>query len=293
MLLCILFIPSNVMAHVTNEKTIYDDIEFSKAKKEIVYLRGLNVIAYEKGAHLFKPQDTLTKADLAYWVGTFHKLGGHETTKEEMQKLAIEKGYIDSLEGNATYADINIAFFAGKAPVEQPDAELTKEEFALFMGRFLTEEVEGKTLFDKAGYEPGPSGTIEQVSFVMEGEGEKAYKVFTYKINGETVQVSKHPKILYGLVDLSAWEGKQIATSWMMTGENGKKEVQIIEAGEGQFTEDEIAAQGGKEEASQAIQASATEQTQVSTEERGFPIVPTVGGILLLTILGWLFMKKK
>lgn len=38
--LLMLLFSSSVFAHVTNEKTIYDDIEFSEAKEEIVYLRG-------------------------------------------------------------------------------------------------------------------------------------------------------------------------------------------------------------------------------------------------------------
>jgi hypothetical protein len=310
-----LLFSSSVFAHVTNEKTIYDDIEFSEAKEEIVYLRGLEVIAYEHGAKLFKPQDTLTKADLAFWAVKFKGLDkkqgehghGGDSKKEDIQKLAIDHGLIDSLEGNATHGDVNKAYFEGKAPVEKPDQELTKEEFALFMGQFLKEKVDGKTLFDMVGFEPGPTGVVEKVSFEMEGEGEKAYKVFRYTIGGKEYQVSKHPKILYGPVDLSAWEGKKTGESWLTSGHGDEKVVQIIVVDKGQFTDDEIAKQDPKDQPDQQNQdenqrqdkpaESITENDTVNkaTEqpEKGFPVVPVVGGVILVGILGWLFMKKK
>jgi hypothetical protein len=48
-------------AHVTNESNIYDDIEFSEAKEEILLLRGLNIIPYESGAQLFRPKEMLKR----------------------------------------------------------------------------------------------------------------------------------------------------------------------------------------------------------------------------------------
>lgn len=290
-----LLFSSSVYAHVTNEKTIYDDIEFSEAKEEIVYLRGLNAIAHERGAHLFKPQDKLTKAELAFWAATFNKLGGHDTKTEDLQKAALENGLIDALEGNATYADVNNAYFVRKAPVEKPVSELTKEEFALFMGQFLKVKVDGQTLFDMAGYDPGPSGIVEKVSFEMEGEGENAYKVFSYTIDGKEYQVSSHPKILYGPVDLSAWEGKKIGESWLSGGHGHEKVVQIIVVDQEQFTDDEIAKQETNEQHDQTNDDGNQPSNNTTPEhpEKGFPVVPVIGGVVLVGIIAWLMMIKK
>lgn len=297
MTLFTLLFSSTAWAHVSNEKTIYDDIQLSEAKEEIVYLRGLNVIAYEKGANLFKPQDKLTKGELAFWVATYKQLGGHETMKEELQKAAVDKGFIHSLEGNATYADVNNAYFAGKATVEHPQAELTKEEFALFMGKYLTEKVDGKTLFETVGYEPGPTGVVEKVSFEMAGEGDNQYKVFRFQVGGKEYQVSQHPKILYGPVDLSVWEGKKIKESWLTGGHGAEKEVHVIVLEQGQFSAEEL---GQVLDAKHSAQPTETaiapnSDSAVATEqpaEKELPIVLIAVVILLVLIVGWLFLKK-
>jgi hypothetical protein len=288
----ILLFSSTVSAHVVNEKTIYDDIEFSEAKEEIVYLRGLDMIAHERGALLFKPQEKLTKLELAFWVATYKKLGGHDASKEELQKAAVEKGLIDSLEGDATYEDVNKAYFNGKAPVETAGAELTKEDFVQYMGTFLTEKVDGKTLFDMAGYEPGPSGVVEKVEFETEGEGDSAYKVFRYTIGGTTYQVSQHPKILNGPVDLGVWEGKEIEESWLASGHDEEKVVQIVKVKEAQFLDVEI---GDTQTAGETKQPDnqVKEEKAESQPKKGFPVVPVGGVVILVIVLGWLFMKKK
>jgi hypothetical protein len=297
-----LLFSSSVFAHVANEKTLYDDIEFSQAKEQIVYLRGLDAIAYEQGAELFKPQEKLTKADLAFWVSTFKGLGGPDAKKEDLQKEAVQNGLIDSLEGNATYADVNQAYFDGKASVEKPEGELTREEFALFMGQFLKEKVDGKTLFEMAGFEPGPAGIVEKVTSEMEGEGEKAYKIFRFMINGKEYQVSSHPKILYGPVDLSVWEGKKIGESWLAGGHGDEKVVQIIVVDQGQFADDEIAEQSpdpstGNSDQSQgqgspSDKAGEGQASDVAEQSGGFPVVPVIGGIVLVGIVGWLMMRE-
>jgi hypothetical protein len=288
----ILLAGSTVSAHVSNEKTIYDDIEFSEAKEEIVYLRGLNVIAHERGANLFKPQEKLTKQELAFWVATYKKLGGHDASKEDLQKAAVDQALIDSLDGNATYKDVNKAYFDGKAPLENADAELTKEDFAQYMGIFLTEKVDGKTLFDMAGYEPGPSGVVEKVEFETEGEGDSAYKVFRYTIGGRVYQLSQHPKILNGPVDLGVWEGKEIEESWLASGHGEEKVVQIVKVKEAQFSDVEL---GDTQTTGETKQPDnqVKEEKEESQPKKGLPVVLVGGVVILVIVLGWLFMKKK
>lgn len=291
-----LFFSTAILAHVSNEKTLYDDIEFSEAKEEIVYLRGLNVIAYEHGAHLFKPQQQLTKEDLAFWVGTFKGLGSHEADKEEIKDLALDQGLVDSLQGSATYEDVNQAYFDGFVQTEKSQEKLTREEFAIFMGQFLEESVNQKTLFDMAGYEKGPSGVIEKVISETEGEGDEAYKIFSFSIDGKEYQVSKHPKILYGPVDLGVWEGKEIKKSWFAPGHGDKKLLEIIVVNKGEFSDKEIANENTKEtHTNQSVNHNPSDQKDevVEQPEKAFPIVPVIGIVLLVVIFGWLFMRKK
>jgi hypothetical protein len=291
-----LLFQASVFAHVTNEKTIYDDIQFSKAKEEIVYLRGLSVIPYENGVNLFKPQSKLTKADLAFWATSFKGLGNHDAKKEDLQQAAVDNGLVDSLKGNATYADVNQAYFEGKASVDTPESGVTREQFALFMGQFLNEKVDGQTLFDMAGAEPGPSGTIEKVTVKEEGEGEKAKKVYWLMIEGEKYKISGHPKMLYGPVDLTQWEGKKVKDSWLIKGHNGEKVLQIVALERGQFLEDQsdsndqdVQTGEGENQAENQTANSVSEQPS----RQGFPVVLVVGAVVLLGILAWLFMKKK
>jgi hypothetical protein len=313
--LFVLLLSSPVSAHVYNEKTLYDDIEFSEAKEEIVYLRGLDVIASEKGARLFKPQEKLTKEELAFWVASFKGLGGAghghgEASPNDLQQKAVEKGLINSLEGNATYADVNQTYFGGKAQVEKLDSELTKEEFALFMGKFLHEKVGGETLESMAGAEEGPVGVVEKVTVEEIGEGEKKKKAYTLTISGKEYKVSGHPKMLYGPVDLTQWEGKKIRHSLLITGHSGEAVIQIADLGEGQFLDDEIANkelnqppaqsneegnQGQSEDSdNQGKESTAKEQpAEKAAESGGFPVVPVIGGLLLVVIVGWLFIKKR
>lgn len=292
---------------MANEKTLYDDIEFSQAKEEIVYLRGLDVIAYEHGAKLFKPQDKLKKAEVAFWAASLKGLGGHDAKAEDLQKSAVENGLIDSLEGNATYADVNKAYFAGKAPVEKPENELTREEFALFMGQFLKEKVDEKTLFEMAGAEPGPTGVIEKVTVKEEGEGEQKKKIYWFTFEGKDYKVSPHPKMLYGPVDLTQWKGKKVGDSWL-AGHGEEKVLQIFVLEQDQFTDDEITNQkpddhksptndNGNQNNEQAPDEASGNQSANNTApeqpEKGFPVVPIIGGVVLVGIMGWLFMKKK
>jgi hypothetical protein len=256
-----LFFSTSAYAHVVNEKTIYDDIEFSKATEQIVYLRALNVIPYVAGANLFKPQEKLSKSDLDLWSSTYKK-GKHKET----------------LQGNATYADVNKAYFDGKATVDNPSNEITHEEFALFVGKYITEKINGKSLLESNGFESGPTGTIEGIKSTTAGEGEKAYKVFQIIIDKKAYQVSEHPKILYGLVDLNAWVGKKIKQTWV-TGD--KKELTIIVLEKDQFN--------GKGPA-KAVDPTRIEIIHAKTTP---PIAPIVISVVLIVLLTWIFIKKK
>jgi hypothetical protein len=176
------------------------------------------------------------------------------------------------LEGNATYGDVNHAYLAGKAALQSANSELTREQFALFMGHFLKEKVDGKSLLDRAGFEPGPAGVIEQVAAKTEGAGGNADKVFTLTIGGKQYSLDPHPKVVRGPTDLGVWKGKEIETSWVAL-EGGRSVIKIMIAAKDQFSIDEIAAGQQK-------------------QTRGFPVFPVVVSVVLIVLVGWLFKYR-
>jgi hypothetical protein len=268
-----LMLPVRVFAHVVNENTIYDDIQYSDAKADIVMLRGIGAIASpDHGVNLFKPGDKLTKAELAYWSAAFNKIGGEQATMGDLQRAAVANGLVDSLEGNATYGDVNKAYFAGKATVQNANNELTREQFALFMGHFLKEKVDGKTLYDRAGFEPGPTGVIEKVAAKTEGAGGNADKVFTLTVGGKQYALDPHPKVIRGPTDLTVWKGKNVESSWIAL-EGNRQVVKIIVAAKDQFSIDEISAGQQK-------------------PKKGLPIFPISVSVILVVLVGWLFKSR-
>jgi hypothetical protein len=249
-------------AHTANEKTLYDDIETSKAVEQIVLLRGLGVIGQPEGVKLYRPQEKLTKAELKEWASGF--TGTSPVAGD----------------GNATYGDVNQAFFGGKAQVEQAERELTKEEFALFMGQFLTEKVDGKTLFERAGMTKGPSGVVEAVVEETEGQGEKAYHVYRLKLGGQEYPVAAHPKLLHLPTDLKLVKGKAIRETWVKDGK-----LQILVADQGTFRDEMSMEQRHGHD-------KAGHEHDRAEQEGDFPWVPIGGGAVLVLLLWWLFGKR-
>lgn len=318
-----------VSAHVQNEKNLYSDIEYSEALQEIVLLHGIRAIGIEGGVNLFKPFEMLTRSDLAFWAGRFHGLGGTGAAADAIRQAALEAGLVPSLDGYATYGDVNQAYFGGAAPVEDEEATMTREEFALYMGQFFTEPVDGKTLFDMANYEAGPTGIVEEVDKVTVTEGGNTYDVFRIAIGGEWYQVSHHPKILNGPVDLTQWIDKMVEASWYApaSSEDAERELDIIKVGEAQFTDEEIGAipdteaghsheeediaageakedADGAEDTGEAQEVSAPVDTSLQPPQstakeaekdggRSLPIVLIIGGVLLVLIILWLILRRR
>ncbi|UCZ54086.1 hypothetical protein LGQ02_04705 [Bacillus shivajii] len=304
-------------AHVENEATIYDDIELSDAKEEIVILRALNVIPFESGANLYRPQEILTRADLAHWAASFkgleveghsddqsHDGHGHShgssQSPEEYQQLALEEGLVEDLDGNATYEDIARAYF-GDADVELDEIgeEVTREDFAIFMGEFFDEEVNGGTLFYAADFIEGPVGKIEAVEADRVGEAESAYDRFRITVDGKDYQIHHHPKVFNGAVDARAWEGRYLVQSWYSDEEEGL-EILLIddEMAADDIVDDESGdntEEGELEQVASDITEEQPSEENVDEEEESadFPMFIVIIGALLAVVLGWLFMKKK
>lgn len=68
LLLAVVWFGSRGYAHVTNEFSVYEDLEFSEAKEQVLLLSGLNLFPHDKGVQLFRPQEKLTsQLQCAQW----------------------------------------------------------------------------------------------------------------------------------------------------------------------------------------------------------------------------------
>ncbi|WP_301170181.1 hypothetical protein [Brevibacillus nitrificans] len=292
LLLCMLLaliMPTNALAHITNEQNLYEDLQYSEAKAQIVYLSGLGVIAADHGTALFSPKEKLTRADLAYWAGSFFKLAGKEAKHEEIAQAAVAKGLVSSLDGNATYEDVNLAYLQGKVQVEKAKDEVTREAFAQFVY-----EHRGKTLYEQAGFSQGPVGKVDKVTSLEEkdaaGNSTKSYIV---KIADQPYKITAHPKIVQAPVDPTEWEGRTIEESWMVSSDGSQeKQLQLI-----QFTKSTEQAQQAASQPADNDHANHANHGQTDPagqeEGAGFPFVPVILVVLLVGIVGALLFGRK
>lgn len=287
MLLLMLLVPSAVSAHVVNDQNLYEDLQYSTAKQEIVYLSGLGVIASDHGSSLFSPKEKLTRADLAYWVGAFYRLQPDGASREEVAAAALEKGFLSSLEGNATYEDVNRAYFQGQASVEHPERELSREEFALFVYQHRAEQVAGKTLYAHAGFVSGPAGVVEKVS-VRE-------KITYLQVAGVEYPLSAHPRIINASTDPATWQGKSIEESWLREAE-GQLHLLVFASAPAAATVNENAAQAPAAGAETAAPQAAHDHGETAAEGEeaaGFPIFPVALGVILVSIVASVWVSKR
>jgi hypothetical protein len=267
---------AGVSAHMAVEDRFYEDVEFSKAKELIVLLRGLNVISADHYVSLYMPQEKLTRADLAFWIANFRKLAESGAKPEQWRQAAREQGLVSSLDGNATYRDADQAYFDGKAPLpDRPDGELTREQFAVYMGQFLIQAINGKTLYESAGLTAGPRGVIDKVTKRTDASLNEDSPQFDVVVTGKPYPLSMHPIMLHGSVDLGVWPGMAIGASWLAMEDDGSLSVKIINVDDSRppvtsmgITPDK-AATGGS-----------------------FPMLPIIG-ILFLAVLGIQFYLRK
>jgi hypothetical protein len=293
LLMLMILLPSAASAHVVNDQTIYEDIQYSAVKEQIVILSGLGVIPYEHGASLFKPGDKLTRKELALWAGTFLQIKPANTPTDEIVKAALDKGIVTSVQGNATYKEVDQAFFQGQAKIGRTDEELTREALIVMMKPYLEQKVNGHTLYEMAGFTPGPSGKVEDVTTKdMKDKDGKAVKASILQINGKSFVLGAHPKIIQASVDPTVWKGKNIISSWSTKEDGTTEQLQLV------TFEQQSANQAAKGDDSQPSthnhaghsSESDTAQTAVSP---GFPYFPAVIGALFVLLAVWLFAKRK
>ena len=200
-------------AHVINETNLLEDLSITEAAQEVVLLSALGVIPSQDMEQTFRPLDTLTAWDLAGWIGYYNRLEGK--TLNELSKAAVEEGLISTIEGNATYSLVNEAFFLGELQLENPNEQLTHDEFAKFVAAHVHKKVNGLSLMDKAGFMSGPTGVIERVERktkkTPKGENVNVYQL---TIDGKLFELGLHPRAITDSVDPLVWQGQHIAESW-------------------------------------------------------------------------------
>lgn len=254
--LCMMMlVTTSAFAHVMNEDNVFDDLSISEASKEIVLLAALGVISYQDAEITFRPLDPLTAKDLAAWVGSYYGLEG--TTSLELAQAALADELITTIDGEATYALVNEAFFHGTLQLTNTDDTMTREQFAKFVASHVHTDIGGHTLMEMSGFTAGPTGVIEKVERVTKQTptGENA-NIYQLTIDGDMYEMGMHPRTITDSVDPLVWRGLNVAESWygpnVATDHTGIR--MDHEGHEGHATEGQQAMSSGDEVAATALQ---------------------------------------
>ena len=262
-------------AHIKNDASQFPDIEFSDSRFDIVILVGAGIIPETP---VFEPDASLSRADLAVWAALYNNLGegGETPDTEALSKAALENGIIPTLDGPASYTDINNIFFQGHLVLDQPDAGLTKAEAASFIGgHFAT--TEGVALLEKRGLEPGPTGQISQVESRTNPDGGSSYFI---TVGGTTMPMYSHGRVANGPTDLVQWQGRTIRKSFV------RKQAELTLW---MYLEAEPVQAVVVDAASQAAQDAANTEPVIQTNRN--LLYGLIVGVLLLGVI--LFFKRK
>lgn len=213
LLFTFLLVTTSAFAHVMNKNNVFSDLSHTEAADEVVLLSALGIVSYLDDSLEFKPTETLSAKDLGAWVAGYNGLEGE--TSSELAQAAVDAELISTTEGDATYQLVNEVYFHGKLAVDNPEATVTREEFALFVARHVQSDMGGHTLLDMSGYTSGPTGVIEHVERVQKktASGSSAY-VYMMTIAGTVYEVGMHPRAIADSADPAVWVGQQVAESF-------------------------------------------------------------------------------
>lgn len=198
-----------VLAHIKNEASQFPDIEFSDARFDIVLLVGAGIVPETP---VFEPDKPLAKRELATWVALARGLGeGGETPDTDALAIAArDAGAVGTLEGNATYADLNRLFLNGAAAIENPQATPSKAEAASFIASRL-DTAAGRTLLEQRGLSAGATGPVEAVTT----GGDDHDGAYVVTVAGTAMPVDAHGRVANGPTDLLQWEGRRVRRSFV------------------------------------------------------------------------------
>lgn len=200
---------SGAFAHIKNEATQFPDIEFSAARFDIVVLVGAGIVPETP---VFEPDKVLSKKELATWLALAEGLlpGGETPDVAALAAAAVEQGLVDSLDGDATLADVNQLFLAGQLDMEDPARTPTKAEAASLIATALNGEA-GAALLEKRGLTIGASGEVTKIEITQGHHGD----AYVLTIGGETLEMDAHGRVANGPTDLLQWEGRSVRRSFV------------------------------------------------------------------------------
>jgi len=194
---------ASVNAHILTETSQFPDIKTSDARFDIVVLVGAGIVPETPE---FGPDKNLSRTDLAAWGAHAASLLGKTSDKPDVNALAraaLEQGLVKSLDGDATYADINALFFNDKDTPTQADAVPTRAQAASYLAKGLVKPVPG-SLLEKSGLQAGPTGEVTKVESRTNPDGGSS----SYVTIGETtLPVYTHAKVGNGPSDITKWKG--------------------------------------------------------------------------------------
>lgn len=202
LLIALMLIAGQSLAHIQSEKNLFPDIKDSEARFDIVVMVAAGVVPETKE---FGPDQKLSRADLAAWAATVAKLveSSEKPDTATLSKAALEKGLVKSIEGDATYAELNAVFLQGKDQPAEANAVPTRGQAASYLARGMLTAAEG-SLVGKAGLQAGPTGVVSKVESRTNPDGGSTNYM---TIGDQTLPVYTHGKVGNGPTDLAKWNG--------------------------------------------------------------------------------------
>lgn len=199
----------SALGHIKNEATQFPDIEFSAARFDIVVLVGAGIIPQTP---VFEPDKTLSNADLAAWAALAEGLGrgGENPDTVALAAAALQRGLVKSLDGDASFADLNRLFFAGQLDVKDGERAPSKGEAASFIATSLASDA-GIVLLEKRELVAGAGGDVTEVAIETGHHG----NAYVMTVGGTKLQMDEHGRVANGPIDLLQWEGRSVRRSFV------------------------------------------------------------------------------
>ena len=202
-LLAMFAVYSQAEAHVLTDANQFPDIKTSEARFDIVVMVAAGIVPETPE---FGPDKKLSRADIAAWASNVAGLLGKPSAKPDVNalaKAALDQGLVKSIEGDATYAEINALFFAGKDQPAQPEGVPTRGQAASYLAKGVATPVPG-SLLEKSGLQAGPTGAVTNVESRTNPDGGSTNYV---TIGDTTLPVYAHAKVGNGPSDVAKWKG--------------------------------------------------------------------------------------
>lgn len=277
------FYTVSASAHIMNADNIYTDIALSDSREAILYTHAIHLITTDSA--LYKPAEELSRKDFARWYSAFKGVAAQE---QQVVKKAVQDGVIATEDGAITYGELNQALFNGEANVSNEKAKLSRGDYAAFVAENAEKILQDNTsLIEQAAMETGPTGEIQQVQRLSDGN-------YELKIDGGKYQLAEHPSIINDSTDPLVWEGQQVKQSLVT------KYTTADRVGEGSTSDEArlqyvvIETSTPSEDVQQVKKATKSGEASVAKEQVGMSrkSLIVVGAIIIVGLLMILLYRK-